>query len=174
MPIGRTGYAVTFSDPTQIAGFVGDVQAQAGLGEIIVHRGKCYQYVRFDNGVGNVAAVAGQACYWRDLANYVVTSDISDSQGGGTELCLCAGVFLYAMTDLYYGWIQCGGLATGVKLSGAGAPGQILIPSTTDGVLTTVATGAVTAAQAGGQRVGTQLATAVATLATVLLQIKEA
>lgn len=174
MPIGRTGYAVTFMDPTQITGFVGDVTPQAGLGEVITHRGKTYQYVKFDNGVGNVAAVAGQACYWKDLANFLVTSDISDSQGGGTELCLCAGVFLYAMTDLYFGWIQCGGLATGVKLSGTGAVGQILIPSATDGVLTTVATGAVTAAQAGAQRVGTQLAAAVSTLATVLLHVKEA
>ena len=174
MPIGHTGYSAGFSDPTQIAGLVGDQLAQAGLGEIQPYKGKTYMYVRFDNGVGNVPAVAGQACYWRDLANFVVTSDISDSQGGGTELCLCAGVFLYAMTDLYYGWIQCGGIATGVKLSGAGAAGQILIPSVTDGVLTTVATGSVTAAQAGAQPVGRQLAVAVATLATVYLTIREA
>ena len=174
MPIGRTGYSIPFSDPTQITGFVGDQVSQAGLGEVITHRGRTYQYVRFNNGVGNVAAVAGQACYWQDLANFVVTSDYSDSQGGGSELCLCAGIFLVVMTDLYYGWIQCGGLATGVKLSGTGAVGQILIPSTTDGVLTTVATGSVTAAQAGAQRVGTQLAAAVSTLATVLLHVKEA
>ena len=173
MPIGRTGYSIAFMAPTQIVGQVGDIQAQAGLGEIITHRGR-YQYVKFNNGVGNVAAVAGQACYWKDLANFEVTSDISDSQGGGTELCLCAGVFLYAMTDLYFGWIQCGGVATGVKLSGAGAVGQILIPSVTDGTLTTVATGVVTAPQAGAQRVGTQLAAAVATLATVYLTVREA
>jgi len=171
---GRSGYNSLFMDPTQITGRVGDVSPQAALGEVQIRRGSCYIYGRFDNGVGNVAAVAGQACYWRDLANYVFTSDISDSQGGGTELCLCAGVFLYAMTDLYYGWIQCGGVATGVKLSGTGAVGQILIPSTTDGVLTTVATGSVTAAQAGAQRVGTQLAAAVSTLATVYLTIREA
>lgn len=174
MPIGRSGYSIPMLDPTQFTGSVGDVQPQAGLGEIITHRGRTYQYVRFDNGVGNVAAVAGQACYWRDLANFIVTSDISDSLSGATELAFCAGVFLYAMQDLYYGWIQCGGVATGVKLSGAGAPGQLLLPSQTDGVLTTVATGAVTAAQAGAQRVGTQIAAAVATLATVLLQVKEA
>ena len=91
-----------------------------------------------------------------------------------TELCLGAGVFLYAMNDLTYGWIQCGGIANGVKLSGAGAPGQVLIVSATDGVLTTVATGAVTAAQASAPRVGTQLTAAVATLATVYLQVREA
>lgn len=174
MPIGRTGYAIPFSDPTQIVGMTGDILPQAGLGEIITHRGKTYQYCRLDDGVGNVAAVAGQACYWKDLANFVVTSDFSDSQGGGTELCLCAGVFLYAMVDQRYGWIQCGGVATGVKLSGAGAAGQVLLPSVTDGVLTTVATGSVTAAQAGAQRVGTQLAAAVATLATVYLTVREA
>lgn len=174
MPIGRTGYSIAFADPTQIAGQVGDIQAQAGLGEIITHRGKTYQYVRFDNGVGNVAAVAGQACYWRDLTNFVVTSDISDSLAGATELCFCAGVFLYAMVDQNYGWIQCGGVATGVKLSGAGAVGQLLIPSVTDGTLTTVATGAATAAQAGAQRVGTQILAAVATLATVYLTVREA
>ena len=174
MPIGRTGYSIPMLDPTQFAGATGDLQPQAGLGEVITHRGKCYQYVRFDNGVGNVAAVAGQACYWRDLTTFTVTSDISDSLSGATELAFCAGVFLYAMADLTYGWIQCGGVATGVKLSGAGAPGQVLLPSQTDGVLTTVATGSVTAAQAGAQRVGTQIAAAVATLATVLLTVKEA
>jgi len=174
MPVGRTGYSIPMLDPTQITGQVGDVQAQAGLGEVITHRGKTYMYVKFDNGVGNVAAVAGQACYWRDLTTFTVTSDISDSLAGATELAFCAGVFLYAMTDLYFGWIQCGGVATGVKLSGTGAVGQVLIPSTTDGVLTTVATGSVTAAQAGAQQVGRQIAAAVSTLATVYLTIREA
>jgi hypothetical protein len=173
MPAGRSGYSAGFTDPSQIVGMVGDILPAAGLGEIQPYRGKTYQYVRFDNGVGNVAAVAGQACYWRDLANFIVTSDISDSLAGATELAFCAGVFLYAVTDLYYCWIQCGGLATSVKLSGAGAPGQILIPSVTDGVLTTVATGSVTAAQAGAQRVGTQILAAVATLATVYLTVRE-
>lgn len=174
MPLGRTGYSIPILDPTQIVGMTGDIQPQAGLGEIITHRGKTYQYIRFDNGVGNIAAVAGQACYWRDMANFVVTSDISDSLSGATELAFVAGVFQYAMNDLTYGWIQCGGVAANVKLSGTGAPGQILVPSQTDGVLTTVATGSVTAAQAGAQRVGTQIAAAVATLATVYLQVKEA
>lgn len=161
-------------DPTQVVGQVGDIQSQAGLGEIITHRGKTYIYCRFDNGVGNVAAVAGQACYWKDLTTFTVTSDISDSLAGATELAFCAGVFLYAVTDLYYTWIQCGGVATGVKLSGTGAVGQALFPSTTDGVLNTAATGAITAAQAGAQRVGTQIAAAVATLATVYLTVREA
>jgi hypothetical protein len=174
MPLGRSGYSAGFFDPTQFVGSVGDVLPTAGLGEIQPYRGKTFIYGRFDNGVGNVAAVAGQACYWRDLTNFVFTSDISDSLAGATELAFCAGVFQYVMTDLNYGWIQCGGVATGVKLSGAGAVGQILIPSVTDGTLTTVATGAVTAAQAGAQRVGTQIAVAVATLATVYLTIREA
>jgi hypothetical protein len=173
MPIGRSGYSSGFYDPSQIVGQVGDIVAQAGLGEVQPYRGRTFMYIRFDNGVGNVPAVAGQACYWRDLTNFVVTSDISDSLAGATELAFCAGVFLYAMNDLSFGWIQCGGVATGVKLSGAGAVGQILIPSTTDGTLTTVATGAVTAAQAGAQRVGTQIAAAVATLATVYLTVRE-
>ena len=174
MPIGRSGYSLGYFDPTQIVGMVGDIRPTAGLGEIAPVRGKTYMYVQFDNGVGNIAAVAGQACYWRDLNNFIVTSDVSDSLSGATELAFCAGVFLYAMTDLYYGWIQCGGVALNVKLSGAGAQGQILIPSQTDGVLTTVATGAVTSAQAGAQRVGTQIAAAVATLATCYLTVREA
>jgi hypothetical protein len=173
MPIGRSGYSLGFTDPSQIVGQVGDILPQAGLGEVQPYRGKTYMYCRFDNGVGNIAAVAGQCCYWRDLNNFVVTSQKSDSLGGATELAFCAGVFLYVVTDLYYCWIQCGGVATGVKLSGAGAVGQILIPSTVDGTLTTVATGAVTAAQAGAQRVGTQIAAAVATLATVYLTVRE-
>jgi|ERR1041384_554110 hypothetical protein len=166
-----SGYVSASFDPTQITGMVGDIFPTAGLGEIVRVKNKTYQYVRFDNGVGNVAAVAGRGAYWKDIANFVVTSDFSDSQGGGTELCLTAGVFLYAMTDLYYGWIQTGGYNASVYVSAAGAVGQRLLPSTTDGQFTTVATGSVTAAQAGAQRVGTQLTAAVSNLCAAYLEI---
>jgi len=171
MPLG-SGYAMTSFDPTQLIASVGDIKPQAGLGEYIRHKGKTYCYVRFDNGVGNVAAVNGNLAYWKDLVNFVVTSDQSDGVAqAATELSFVAGVFLNAITDGYYGWIQTWGLHTSFGVSANGAIGQILVPSATDGQATTVATGAVTAAQAGAQRVATQYAVGAANRASAYITI---
>src|SRR5262245_34353384 len=171
MPLG-SGYATVSFDPTQLTANVGDIRPTASLGEVIRHRGKTYQYVRFDNGVGNIAAVNGNLAYWKDLVNFVVTSDQSDGVAqAATELSFCAGVFLNVLTDGYYGWIQTWGLHTSLFVSGNGAIGQLLLPSTTDGQATTVATGAVTAAQAGAEVVGRQYAVGAANRAAAFLKI---
>ena len=70
------------------------------------------QYVLFDNGAGNVAAVAGNLAYWltRNATTYTVTMDVSDSDRN-----LVCGVFLNVITDGQYGFIQIAGRYATVK-----------------------------------------------------------
>lgn len=98
--------------------------------------GKVYAYYKFDNGAGNVAAVAGNFAYVLAVSGAsagettTVTSDLSDSAGVG------AGVFQAALTDGYYGWFQVGGYATLTTALTAGADGNALTPvGSTDGTL---------------------------------------
>lgn len=115
-----------------------DATPQATVGGLYGINGKLYMYVKFDNGTA-VAAVAGKAAYIADTTwaphNGValVTSDVSAALGVDAN-AICVGVFVNAITDLQYGFIQVGGVKTGV-LSNADAAGQRLIVSSTDGSL---------------------------------------
>jgi hypothetical protein len=92
--------------------------------------GKTYRYVKFDNGAGNVAAVAGNLCYWTATSG-TVTSDESDSS-------IPAGIFMAVLTDGSWGWIQTRGLAT-VNNEGTDiALGAAMIASSTDGKATSI------------------------------------
>lgn len=92
--------------------------------------GKVYRFVKFDNGTGNVAAAANNVAYWTATTG-TVTSDESDSS-------VPAGIFLSAMTDAYYGWIQIWGPAT-VNNEGTDiALGAAIIASATDGKVTSI------------------------------------
>lgn len=94
--------------------------------------GKCYRYYQFDNGAGNVAAVAGNVAYFYGTAGAtdVVTMDLSDSANVG------AGVFQAVLTDGYYGWFQVDGPATLTTALTAGADGNALTAvGSTDGTL---------------------------------------
>lgn len=100
------------------------------------HDGKVYAYYKFDNGAGNVAAVAGNFAYvlapsgTSEGATTTVTSDLSDSAGVG------AGVFQAVLTDGNYGWFQVDGIATLTTALTAGADGNALTPvGATDGTL---------------------------------------
>lgn len=77
---------------------------------------KRYKYIKFDNGSGNVAAVAGNICYYFDGTDFdgiTITSDVSD-----TDKNLVAGVLQAVLTDGYYGWIQTWGYYATVKTDG--------------------------------------------------------
>lgn len=98
--------------------------------------GKKYKYLQFDNGVGNVAAVAGNVGYYYAPsgasagATTVATMDLSDSAG------VTAGVFQAVLTDQYYGWFQISGPATLTTALTAGADGNALTAvGSTDGTL---------------------------------------
>ncbi len=98
--------------------------------------GKQYKYVQFNNGAGNVASVAGNACYYYAVSGAsagqvdIVTMDVTDSGGIG------AGVFQAVIADTGYGWIQTKGNATLTTALTAGADGNALTAvGATDGTL---------------------------------------
>lgn len=125
------------SDMVGVVLTANDSTAKFELGSVYeAPTGKRYRYVKFDNGAGNVAAVAGNFAYVLAVSGAsagettTVTSDLSDSAGVG------AGVFQTALTDGYYGWVQISGFATLNTALTAGADGNALTPvGSTDGTL---------------------------------------
>lgn len=98
--------------------------------------GKQYKYVQYNAGVGAVAAVVGNVCYYLAPSGTsagaitTVTSDLSDSAGLG------AGVLQAVIPTTGYGWIQTKGPATITPALTAGADGNALTPvGATDGTL---------------------------------------
>ena len=88
--------------------------------------GKQYKYVKFNNGAGNVASVAGNVAYYYAVSGASagetteVTMDVTDSGGVG------AGVFQAVIADGGYGWLQTRGVATLTTALTAGADGNAL------------------------------------------------
>lgn len=88
--------------------------------------GKVYKFVKYNQGAGTVAAVAGNFAYYYapsgTSAGAVteVTSDLSDSAGVG------AGVLQAVIPNGGYGWIQIKGPATLGQALTAGADGNAL------------------------------------------------
>lgn len=107
------------------------------LGELFdAHNGKIYRFVLFNNGVGNVAAVAGNMAYIYAVSGTsagqttTVTMDLTDTQGIG------AGMFMSVPADGEYCWIQVKGVATLTTALTAGSDGNALTPTgATDGTL---------------------------------------
>jgi len=99
--------------------------------------GKVYKFVKFNNGAGNVAAVAGNVCYYYAVSGASagqtteVTMDVTDSGGIG------AGVFQSVPADGEYCWIQIKGVATITTALSAGADGNALtaVGAQADGTL---------------------------------------
>ena len=99
--------------------------------------GKQYKYVKFNNGVGNVASVAGNVAYYYAVSGASagetteVTMDVTDSGGVG------AGVFQAVIADGGYGWLQTRGVATLTTALTAGADGNALtaVGAVADGTL---------------------------------------
>lgn len=113
-----------------------DASPKFKLGTTTEHDGKTYKYVKFDNGAGNVAAVAGNFAYVLAVSGAsageitTVTMDLSDSAGVG------AGVFQSVPADGEYCWIQTWGPATLTTALTAGADGNALTPvGSSDGTL---------------------------------------
>ncbi len=108
-----------------------------GIGDTYLDsNGKRYKFVLFNDGVGNVAAVAGNFAYYYAPsgvsagATTTVTSDLSDSANVG------AGMFMSAPADGEYCWLQTWGPATLTTALTAGADGNALTPvGATDGTL---------------------------------------
>ena len=106
---------------------------------------KTFQYVKFDNGAGNVAAANGALAYWKDQDAYTVTSDLSDAIGAGDgwRRNMVAGVFLGVPTDARYTFIQIGGRHSAVLTNADDdiLAGDALIAATTDSDVDSVTAG---------------------------------
>lgn len=121
-----------------IAGFNEAALPFAGqLGMVIELGSKVYRLVKFNNGTGDVASIAGNAAHWHTRADFVVTMDKGSGEFASNGI---AGGFLGVVTDGYYCFIQIGGLQT-LKTDGNADVGEILCGDTddTDGVLIPVA-----------------------------------
>lgn len=99
------------------------------VGQIVTnYDGKRYKMYKFNNGAGNVAAVAGNFAYIYAVSGASagetteVTMDLTDSAGVG------AGVFQAVIADGSYGWFQISGVATLTTALTAGADGNALTP----------------------------------------------
>ena len=105
-----------------------------GLGDLYAaNDGRIYKFVLFSNGTGDVAAAAGNVCYYvaeTGAETWTVTSDLSDGNGIG------AGVFQSVPADGEYCWVQIKGPATLTTALTAGADGNALTAvGATDGTL---------------------------------------
>lgn len=106
------------------------------VGTVTEHDGKKYKLYKFNNGVGNVAAVAGNVAYIYAVSGASagetteVTMDLTDTQEIG------AGVFQSVPADGEYCWLQVTGPATLTTALTAGADGDPLTPTgASDGTL---------------------------------------
>lgn len=106
-----------------------------GIGAVRFEGAKVYKYVKYNQGAGTVAAVAGNMAYYHGDDSYTateadVTSDLSDSANIG------AGMLMSAIPHQSYGWIQIKGVATLTTALTAGADGNALTAvGATDGTL---------------------------------------
>ncbi len=103
------------------------VQGPASVGDHYeAAGGKIYKFVKFNNGVGNVAAIVGGAAYYYAVSGASagqtteVTMDVTDSGGIG------AGIFQSIPADGEYCWLQIKGPATMLVALTAGADGNAL------------------------------------------------
>ena len=94
------------------------------LGDIRWQGGKCYKCIKFDNGAGNIASVAGVMAEYKGAtghADNLVTLDSSDGKK------LAAGIFQAVIADLDRGWVQIkGNAAMTVAIIGSTSNGDPL------------------------------------------------
>lgn len=121
--LGPNGSFASFNESALPAG--------GALGQTYEFSGKVYRLVKFDNGAGNVASVAGGVAHWKDRDAFVVSSDQSDAVAGINGV---AGAFLGVITDAYYCFVQIGGKQA-VKVAVSTAAGDSMIGSATDQTL---------------------------------------
>lgn len=144
-----------------------DATAKCPIGVLLRYKGNLYRYVKFDNGAA-VAAVVGGVAYWKTLTPttgvFTVTSDETDSVAGINGV---AGVLGCVVTDLYYTWIQVGGIVS-AKVAASTVAGDKMIGNATDLTFNRIAVGgAVTDVVFGVAHGALNTTTG---LATVLLQ----
>lgn len=123
-----------------------------GVGAIRREGNRTYKWVKFNNGAGNVASVAGNFAYY-----YGVSGDAADGDGYENNIVtmdltdgfMTAGVFQAIIADSSYGWVQIQGPALVTTAFKAGSDGNAMTitGASVDGTLDVSA--AVTDEQAG-------------------------
>ena len=98
------------------------------VGTIRVEGNKWYKWIKFNNGAGNVASVAGNVAYYYGVSGDAVTGGYENSEVTMdlTDAYLGAGVFQAIIADGSFGWIQIKGAATLTTALTAGADGNKL------------------------------------------------
>lgn len=106
------------------------------LGQFFEKDGKMYQLVQLDTS--SITGAANAAASWIDYDDFVVTTDVSD-----TNLNQPAGVLLGTVTTLYYCFLQVRGNATVATDGGddIAAADVLFIDPTTDGTVDSTAAG---------------------------------
>lgn len=106
-----------------------------GIGATRFEGSKEYKYVKYNQGVGTIAAVAGNMTAYKSDVAYTSTlvevgSDVSDC------LRIPAGMLMSAIPHGSFGWIQTKGIATLTTALVSGADGdELAMSTTTDGTL---------------------------------------
>lgn len=104
-----------------------------GVGTVRFQAGKVYMWVKFDNGTGNLAAIANYGAEWYGQLGWstrTVTRDSTDGQ------YVTAGIFTSVIADGEYGWIQIRGPVTlGTTLETTAIPNNAVMCGT-DGAFT--------------------------------------
>lgn len=110
-----------------------------GIGSIRIEGNKVYKWVKYNNGAGSVASVAGDVGYYYGLSGDAVSGGYENSEVTMdlTDAYLGAGVFQAVIADASYGWVQIRGPATLTTALLAGADGNALthVGASTDGTL---------------------------------------
>jgi hypothetical protein len=145
-----------------------DATAKNPLGTLYRYKGNVYRYVKFDNGSGDVAALAGGPVHWKTLSPstgvFTVTSDYTDAAMNVNSV---AGIILSVVTDLYHTWIQVGGVAL-AKSHASQVAGDIAIGASTDLVFGRIAADATITSVPFGVAIEALSATAAGKAKTIL------
>ncbi len=128
------------------------------IGDLRWQGGKCYKCVKFNNGSGDVASIAGYCASYYAVAgsaaattgyrNNLVTMDRTDTHGGNGGIG--AGIFQGVVADGDFCWVQIKGLATLISTAfPSGADGDVMTAKDGAGDGFIVATNADTESIAG-------------------------
>lgn len=99
-----------------------------GVGAIRFEGNSVYKWVKFNNGAGSVAAIAGDCAYYYGVSGDAVTGGYENNEVtmDRTDAYMGAGVFQAIIPDANWGWIQIRGPATLTQALTAGADGNAL------------------------------------------------
>lgn len=133
--LGSGGNVRKFNETTLNNGGSGPWLGQ--LGQIFETGGCLFRLVKVD--ASDVATIDGGVMYWKDKANFVVTADSSDGEGGAAEV---AGGCHMVAADTTYIFVQCGGDQKAVVVAGSTVASDLMTGhASTDNVLTRTAAG---------------------------------